>query len=514
MRFLHLTMILLLLVPGAMGADAKDANVGPNDLRDNPNLTTYSETESGQARFVEGRLADNIALGEEIQATHKFLREHRGAFRINSPEEQLEVRRIDVDELGMRHVRLTQKHQGLEVIGGEMISHITAGGVLKTVNGKFYDGIDLDVTPGIQSPTATGVALADLESFFGTGDPDSPELVVFPWEERNHLAWRLFIYSSTPMGRWEYLVDAKTGDIIFKANRIMDVAAIGTGTGVLGDTRDHIDTDSNGTTFRMIDNTRQVTSDPHGHGGQMPLGNIIQTYEATTSLPGFIANDADNTWTASNQAASVDGHVYTALVYDYLNHVLGRNGYDDNGSNMYTSVNYSAEGDNNAYWNGSQIVIWSFSSGWRSLAACPDVIAHEWGHAVTETASNLQYQKESGALNESFSDMIGAAFEFAHPSMDTPDWDMGENGIISGSSGFRSMSDPHSKGDPDTYGTSDPYWIDVVGCSPEYANDYCGVHTNSGVGNKWFYLLSDGGTHNSVSVTGIDVANAMQIAYR
>ncbi|MCP4685222.1 MAG: hypothetical protein GY867_07200, partial [bacterium] len=47
-----------------------------------------------------------------------------------------------------------------------------------------------------------------------------------------------------------------------------------------------------------------------------------------------------------------------------------------------------------------------------------------------------------------------------------------------------------------------------------YANDYCGVHTNSGVGNKWFYLLSDGGTHNSVSVTGIDVANAMQIAYR
>lgn len=514
MRFLQVLLATLLLIPAAFAASGpQDAELGANTLRGNPNVDLYDESETGQARYVEGRLAEGIAPGQEIEATFDFLREHRGAFRISSPVDELKTRRLDVDPLGMRHVRLTQKYKDLTVIGGEMISHFTKDGILKTVNGKFYENLDLNTTPAMTSGSATAAALADLESFFGSGDPDTPELVVFPWEGANYLAWRLFIYSSAPMGRWEYFIDAKSGDVIFKANRIMDAVAVGTGTSVMGDTRDHIDTDDNGVTFRMIDNTRQITSDPHGHDGRMPFGNVIQTFESTTLLPGSVATDADNVWNGAGQAASVDGQVYTGLVYDYLNHVLNRNGYDDNGSSMYTSVNYSAEGDNNAYWNGTQIVIWSYSSGWRSLAGCPDVIAHEWGHAVTETTSSLVYQKEPGALNESFSDMIGAAFEFAHDTLDTPDWLMGENGVIGGT-GFRSMSDPHSKGDPDTYGTSDPYWVDVENCSPTYGNDYCGVHTNCGVGNKWFYLLSDGDTHNGVTVTGIGVENAIQVAYR
>jgi hypothetical protein len=139
------------------------------------------------------------------------------------------------------------------------------------------------------------------------------------------------------------------------------------------------------------------------------------------------------------------------------------------------------------------------------------VIAHEWGHAVTDYTSNLVYQKESGALNESFSDMMGAAFEFAHADYDTPDWYMGENGQISGAY-FRDMSNPPARSDPDYYeGT---YWVNVTSCTPSDGNDYCGVHTNSGVGNKWFYLLSDGGTHHSVTVAGIGVDHAMEIAYR
>ena len=76
------------------------------------------------------------------------------------------------------------------------------------------------------------------------------------------------------------------------------------------------------------------------------------------------------------------------------------------------------------------------------------------------------------------------------------------------------MENPHEFGDPDYYGTSDPYWVDVVGCSPSWLNDYCGVHTNSGVGNKWFSLLSDGGTHHAQTVVGVGVGAAMRVAYR
>ncbi len=488
---------------------------GPDASRDKllsaPGITYYQNDKTERVQYVAGRLADPVAPGTEVAATFKFFEDHKETFRMKNPSEELKVRRLDVDPLGMRHIRMGQAYKGLPVIGGELIAHYSSDGGLKAVNGAFIEEIALDPTPGIDAARAGQLAQADLESFFGTGRLDTPELVVFPWEGETYLAWRVFVFSESPMGNWEYFVDAKRSEIIFKANRIKDVEAIGTGISVMGDTRNHIDTDFNGSDYDMIDYTRQAANDPHGHGGQMPAGNYIITHIAGSSLPGTMATDADNLWNAASQAAAVDGHVYTALVYDWLLAELGRNSFDDAGASMIVSVDYSAEGDNNAYWNGYQMVIWSAGTGWRSLAGCPDVIAHEWGHAVTEYTSNMIYQKESGALNESFSDMMGAAFEFAHPSYDTPDWLMGENGTLSGT-GFRSMSNPTAYGDPDTYGGTN--WVNVDGCSPNDFNDYCGVHTNSGVGNKWFYLLSDGGTHNSVAVTGIGVVNAMQVAYR
>ncbi len=486
---------------------------GTNLLRNNPSVSIYRENANGVAEYVEGVLTTPVRSGDEAQAAISFLQKHRGAFRIENASEELSLRKIVQDDLGMKHVRLDQRYKGLRVIGCELVAHYSADGTLRTVNGNFKPGIDVETTPMIASQTATRIATDDLATFFAKANPNEPELVIFPWEGTNYLAWRLFLYSDTPDGRWEYFVNAATGDVVFKANRIMNSAAIGTGTGVMGTARNHIDTDLNGSTYQMKDNTRQAGNNLHGHNGQMPSGSYLQCNIASTSLPGAIATDADNVWSTSAQAPVVDGQVYSALVYDWWLQVFNRNGYDGAGSSMLTVVNYSAEGDNNAYWDGQRIVIWSFSSGWRSLAGCPDVIAHEWGHAITERESGLIYEKESGALNESFSDMMGAAFEFAQDTMDVPDWLMGENGRTSGVP-FRSMSDPHAFTDPDYYGTSDPYWVDVNGCFPSSYNDYCGVHTNSGVGNKWFYLLSDGGIFHGVTVTGIGVANAIQVAYR
>ncbi len=510
---LTVVALLLLLVVVVYAASNEEGPAGVNHLRRSPMVTHYLEDNQAVPTFVSGRLAEKVARGTEAAAAIRFFEDNKSAYRMTDPQKELSVTRIETDDLGMRHVRFKQQYQGLPVIGGELIAHFTRDDLLKTVNGHYQADLNLDITPKLTSADATAIAESDLESFFGKGNPATPELVVFPWEGTNYLAWRLFIHSDTPMGRWEYFVDAGTGEVIYKANRIMNTDAIGTGIGVLGDPRNHIDTDYNGSTYRMIDHTRQAANNPHGHDGQMPAGGYIQTNLATNSLPGTLATDADNYWDNVNlQRPAVDGQVYTGLVYDYMLHHLGRNGYNDAGASMLTVVNYSAEGDNNAYWDGSRIVVWSWSSGWLSLAGCPDVIAHEWGHAITENCSNLVYQKEPGALNESFSDMMGAAFEFAEDTMDTPDWLMGENARTTGGA-FRDMANPHVYGDPDTYGT-DPYWVDVDNCSPSYYNDYCGVHTNSGVGNKWFVLFSDGGTHNGQAVTGIGVQNAILVAYR
>lgn len=511
-RAFAIAMVLTLAV-SVMGA-TDDAKFGPNLLRFDPALTLYHQNDQGIPTFVKGNLAAASRSGNDLATTIDFMTQHRGAFRIANPAEELRVRKTVVEDNGLRHLRIDQYYQGLRVIGGELIAHFTADGSLRVLNGTPVPDLELEVNPAVNATAAIARASTDLQSSFGAGRPTDPELVVFPWAGKNYLAWRMILTSDTPMGRWEYFIDAANGDVIFKANRIMNTDAVGTGIGVMGLPRNHIDVDFTGSTYQMKNNTRQISNNPHGHNGQMPAGNYLQTNIAGSTLPGTIATDPDNVWnTAGSQAAAVDGQVFSGLFYDYMLAKFNRNSYTGTGTSMLTVVNYSGEGNDNAYWDGQRIVVWSNSSGWRSLAGCLDVISHEWGHAITENESNLIYQKESGALNESFSDMMGAAFEFYCDTLDTPDWLMGENGQVGGT-GFRDMSNPHAKGDPDYYGTTDPYWVDVVNCSPSSFNDYCGVHTNSGVGNKWFYLLSDGGTHHSITVTGITVGNAIKVAYR
>ncbi|MFH1686648.1 MAG: M4 family metallopeptidase [bacterium] len=514
MKSFVVAMIGLTWLVAAVAAGSDEERLsGANLLKNSDEVRLYREAGNGTPTFVSGRLSEEVATGTELDTLLGFLERHQAAFRLTDPAQDMVLRTSESDDLGMRHVRLEQYYQGLRVMGGDLIGHFSPQGRLQTVNGSVHPDIRVDPSPDITAMAATDLARSDLEIFFGSAEPDIPELVIFPWNDEHYLCWRLILYSASPMGRWEYLVDAHSGAVVFKANRIMNANDIGSGLGVMGGWRYHVDTDLSGSSYQMRDNTRQLNNNPHGHDGRMPDGNYLQTNIAGLSLPGSIATDADNAWTMIAQTSAVDGHVYSGLVYDYMLHQLGRNGYDDNGASMLTVVNYSGEGDNNAYWDGSRMVVWSWSSGWRSLAGCPDVIAHEWGHAITEHCSNLVYQRESGALNESFSDMIGAAFEFFHDTLDTPDWLAGENAQISGE-GFRDMENPHNFNDPDYYGSSDPYWVDVVGCTPSWSNDYCGVHTNSGVGNKWFYLLSDGGVHHEIPVAGIGVQNALLIAYR
>jgi len=282
---------------------------------------------------------------------------------------------------------------------------------------------------------------------------------------------------------------------------------IGTGLSSLGKPRDHIDVWYSGGLYEMRDFTRQLGNNPHGHNGQMPPGNYIQTNSAGALLPGFFCQDLDNVWSASTQGPFVDAHVYTGVFYDWLLKEFDRNSYDDQGASMLSSVNWTGT-LYTAFWTGRQVVYSAFTSGTRSYAACPDIVAHEWGHGITDFCAGLAYYWESGALNESFSNMLGAAFEWAHDTLDTPDWYLGENMYFPTAP---SMSDPPSRGRPGYHGG--PNWVDIDGCVPGDGNDYCGVHTNMGVGDKWFYLLSDGGTYREVTVGGIGVENAVQIAY-
>ena len=141
----------------------------------------------------------------------------------------------------------------------------------------------------------------------------------------------------------------------------------------------------------------------------------------------------------------------------------------------------------NAFWDGEQM---AFGEG----VSTDDVTAHELTHGVTQMNSNLQYIAESGAINESLSDIFGEFVDMSNGSDDDTDdvrWQMGEGsslGVI------RSASDPTQFDDPDKKTSEN--WYDG-------GDNSSFVHINSGVGNKTAFLIADGGSFNGQEITGI-----------
>ena len=213
--------------------------------------------------------------------------------------------------------------------------------------------------------------------------------------------------------------------------------------------------------------------------------------------------------------------------YDYWSTVHGRNGIDGNGFSMrsYVHVANPQGGGSwqNAAWNGAVMSYGDGGGGVQPLT-CIDICAHEIGHGIDQFTGNLVYARESGALDEGYADIWGASIEFfakgngddLNPNAET--WQIGEE-IVSNGIGIRSMSNPNIFGDPDTYLGANWRATTVAGCpTPNNTNDQCGVHSNSGVLNHWYYLLVVGGSgtndvFDAFNITGIGVQKAQEIAY-
>lgn len=135
-----------------------------------------------------------------------------------------------------------------------------------------------------------------------------------------------------------------------------------------------------------------------------------------------------------------------------------------------------------------------------------DVVAHEWTHGVTQFTAGLIYSGQSGALNESMSDVFGNMTERFAKGASANNWLVGEEVTTPGIPGdaLRNMADPH---------TAFSFQYDHISEVPNLST--CGVHTCSGISNNAFYLVSQGGTHHlSTSiVTGIGADKAEKIWY-
>jgi len=441
------------------------------------------------------------------------------------------------DELGFRHQRLRQVYLGLPVVGSDLKVHFDKSGNPYEVSGRLVPGIKLDPNPSITGDRAADFATADFinKGFARPKTTEQPKLVIYTFEGISRLAYQLVI-SDGGAHVYRYWVDAKTGSVINAINQVCSIlppsskgrAATIRGTILAGEGGRILDLAG------WSENRVYYMYDPASY-------NYVFNNAGTETAPPFPAMKSVNTvypdsgtyayrnssdWGTSDPAeVSVAANIaYTMYYYKTIH---GRKSVDDLGTVIPTVAHYGVDYVN-AFWSGGDPGYMVFGDGdgveANSLATL-DVCGHEVTHGVTQHTADLVYQNESGALNESFSDIFGATIEFLYQTDNrsdypkkkpgTADWLLGEDCWLSATA-MRDMRNPANvatvgAGNQQPSKYKGAYWYTG-------ALDSGGVHQNSGVQNFFYYLLCEGGsgTNDGISyqVNGITIANARQIAYR
>ncbi len=442
--------------------------------------------------------------------------------------DDFKIEKSESDALGFTHTKHNQYFKNVKVEFGNYVTH-ARNGLIESMSGDYKKIEDVfSIKAGISEATALSFAISNIgasEYMWQTEDASdyygkvkgkympSGELVIIENFQGNtklektqtRLAWKFDIYATSPLSRANVYIDAKNGEYIFSDVVIHHAATPGTFATRYSGTQSST-TDSFSGTFRLRDISR---------------GLGVETYNMKkktryTSAVDF--TDANNQWTEyanlNKDNAALDAHMGAQNTYDYFKNVHNRNSYNNAGAKIRSYVHYSANYVN-AFWDGSRMTYGDGNGTTFDPLTSQDVCAHELGHAVCSSSANLVYQKESGALNEALSDIWGACVEFyKFPTKAT--WNVGEDFDIANHQGFRNMQNPNQFSDPDTYGGS--FWINP-NCTPAQSNDYCGVHSNSGVLNFWFYLLTTGGVGTNdigsvYNVASIGITDAAKITYR
>jgi bacillolysin len=452
------------------------------------------------------------------------------------------------------HFRLSQVHRGLKVRGGQLVLELADGQSpdLTVVRAEYVDDIQVDIAPRLSRERAISIAkqLArkEVDALGGPaveGSSETPNQslrVVGPAAANDDAS--LEIHAGEGRGKRKLVwhvstrANAANGPVLMEAWVDQDANVVeaynNLQSGIFG-----------GTGHTLYQGDRAITLDAAGGGyvinDNSLLIGVYDNYDTTSStyqawsptinignhVFGHASTDQRNTTNA-------DTYATTSQTLSFMYWVLGRDFVDGNrGPRYYGSVsggtlisarNHVGSNYNNAYWDPPTGTI-NLGDGdgttFRSFASL-DIVGHEWQHGVTQYTAGLVYRNEPGAINESFSDIMGAMTERywrgesgnqfttnCTLAGNCTTWKIGDESYTPGTAGdsMRYMNEPWRNGYPWHY--SQRVYPDP--CTPSIFNDNCGVHTNSSISNFAFYSLSKGWP-GAVSAIGAD--KATQIFYK
>lgn len=467
---LKLTLPLVLvgaLLPSVPTATSVPAPDGPTMVR---------QDETGKVGFlgVSPDRAIDVGLPDGSRAAlvaRSFLEQNAGRLGLAGRSTSLQVTDQHRSAVGGRTVRVTQVHAGVPVLGGEFTVNLDHSRNVLSVLGEASPIGEVTTKPFVGGAAAARAAVERVarEEKIGTrrlvaSDPQlmfyDPRLLGAPGPfQTARLSWVTEVGAERPAVAHTVVVDAASG-------------AVALDFSTLAHAKDRRVCDANGTSSQ---------------------------YPCTT--PGWTEGSPPSSGADADVVAAFD---YAGDAYDFFFNRFGRDSLDDAGMPLVSTVDYCPPDVcpalyENAFWDGSQMV---YGEG---FAVADDVVGHELAHGFTDFSSSLFYYMQSGAINESMSDIFGELIDLTNGSgTDTSivRWLMGED--IPGIGAIRNMANPPEFGDPDRM-NSLHYYGGV--------DDNGGVHWNSGVSNKAAYLLVDGGTFNGHTVTPLGVDKTAQLFY-
>lgn len=446
-----------------------------------PSLQVYLRTENNTPNQLKGSpLAKGDGSGGDQDSRNEttaktFFRENAALLLLDSPDNELKLANRQADDLGGSILRFTQHYRGLTVWPAEIGVHLDAGGNVKLVDGAYIP------TPSevVVQPTLTAKDSEDkARSAVGAGANASirtPELVIYgPLDQPARLAWKMEVSAALDQAWW-VVIDAQNGDTLATISRVMNDSVSGSGVDLLGATRP-LKVWRSGATFYMIDASKPMFNVLTGYG-------FIETDDAVNQLQSqilsnnvlqniyYVAAASSNSW---GNPDAVSAAYNLSQTYDYYFDRFSRNSYNGSGSNIFAVVRIG--GLANAFWSGVHSRM--FFGNADRYAGSLDVVGHEVTHGVVFSIGSqgvLFYQAQSGALNESFADIFGEMIEAK--TKGTNDWLIGSQLV----SVIRSMSNPPAYTQP---ATMSQYVVTSA--------DNGGVHANSGIINRAYYLLAAG----------------------
>ncbi len=417
------------LAPIAQAAEQRLEHASTND--ESVAVTVDPETRAlGTARMHTPLHALGIAPSQSPSTKAKDVLDHYGdLFGLSNPAGELADAQVSTNDLGGSQVSLSQVADGLPVFGGGIGVHLSQKGELLTfVTGSAIPEVSVaQDTAKLSSTQAIDVAKKALSS----GRPAQPaRLQVYAGRPpyisgpNARLAWFVWLIGEEGHTSVEYVVDAVTGEIL--------------------DTIPKTDA---------------------------ALDRLVYNAHEKSKLPGELVREEGKSETKDSDTDTA--YNYSETVYKFYNGLTESDSYDKNGAPLESTVHFAEAAGvpyENAYWNGKEVVFGN------SFPLALDIVGHEWTHAYTEHTSGLVESGQSGALNESLSDIMGATIEMYETEEEN--WEIGEN--LPGKLGpIRNLAKPSLLGDPESLSE----WVKIC-------LDNLGVHTNSTITSHAFYLAA------------------------